>query len=93
MIYDLRDKVAIVTGATGKHGIGSATALRLASDGANVVVVDIHRTHPRSAELDKQEGWKGLDSVVEEIQALGQQSLAVIADITKSDQVQGIGER
>ncbi|MFQ6114195.1 MAG: SDR family NAD(P)-dependent oxidoreductase, partial [bacterium] len=35
----LNDKVAIVTGSA--RGIGKAIALRLAQDGANVVVTDI----------------------------------------------------
>src|SRR5260370_115649 len=41
----LKDKVAIVTGGAG--GIGSATAHRLASEGARVVVADINLTRAR----------------------------------------------
>ena len=37
-MYDLNGKIAIVTGAGGRHGIGRAIATRLASEGANVVV-------------------------------------------------------
>ena len=40
-MYDLNGKIAIVTGAGGRHGIGRAIATRLASEGANVVVTDV----------------------------------------------------
>ena len=37
-MYDLSGKIAIVTGAAGRRGIGRAIAIRLASEGANVAV-------------------------------------------------------
>ena len=40
-MYDLSGKVAVVTGAGGRHGIGRAIALRLAQEGADVVVTDV----------------------------------------------------
>ena len=40
-MYDLKDRVAIVTGAGRKGGIGEAVARQLAKDGTHVVVGDI----------------------------------------------------
>jgi 7-alpha-hydroxysteroid dehydrogenase len=38
-LFDLTDKIAIVTG--GANGIGKATALMLAKHGANIVIADL----------------------------------------------------
>jgi NAD(P)-dependent dehydrogenase (short-subunit alcohol dehydrogenase family) len=44
---ELRDQVAVVTG--GGSGIGRATALRLASEGVRLVLVDLSREHAEEA--------------------------------------------
>ena len=38
---DLSEKVALITGAGRKNGIGAAIALELAQNGANIVLSDI----------------------------------------------------
>ena len=86
-MYDLNGKVAVVTGAGGRHGIGRAIALRLAEEGADVVVTDIQRSTDRMREEDRQAGWRGLPSVVEEIEELGRQSIGLFSDVTDSAQV------
>ena len=49
-MYDLSGKIAVVTGAGGRHGIGRSIALRLAQEGADVVVTDIQRSTDRMRE-------------------------------------------
>jgi len=76
----LSGKVALVTGAGSKRGMGHASALRLAAEGANLVVLD-KLAAPVSL-FPGDEGWRGLEEEVSEIKALGQEALAVVADIT-----------
>lgn len=66
MDLGLKDKVAIVTGGT--QGIGRATALRLAAEGARVVVC--------------ARGAGRLEAVAAEIRAAGGEVLAVSADVS-----------
>lgn len=75
----LADKVAIVTGAGSRRGIGRATALTLAREGAHVVVVDLNRP--------------GAEETAAAIEDLGRRSLALGADLTDPEQVNGLVER
>ena len=92
-MYDLEGKVAVVTGAGGRHGIGRAIALRLAQEGANVVVTDIQRGLESMRPEDRQAGWQGLPSVVDEIESLGRRSLGLISDVSDADQVADMVQR
>ncbi len=67
----IEGKVALVTGA-GK-GIGRGIALRLASDGADVAIVDINA--------------EKIDAVAREVEALGRKATTFIADVSKRDEV------
>jgi NAD(P)-dependent dehydrogenase (short-subunit alcohol dehydrogenase family) len=84
--------VALVTGAARRRGIGRATALRLAREGADVACVDIARVHPDFpahgvASADE------LDEVVGEIRALGRRAVALRADVSSwSDVYAAIAE-
>ncbi len=86
-MYDLIGKVAIVTGAGGRHGIGRAIATRLAREGADVAVTDIPRSVEAIRAEDRAAGWEGLPSVVQEIEAEGRQALGLFSDVSDSAQV------
>jgi NAD(P)-dependent dehydrogenase (short-subunit alcohol dehydrogenase family) len=79
--------VALVTGAARPRGIGRATALRLATDGADVVCLDIARPYD-DAPLHPTGTADDLDSVVAEIEALGRRAVAVRADVSDGTQVE-----
>ncbi len=63
---DIKDKVALVTG--GGSGIGAATSLRLAREGASVVVADVNEEGGRDA--------------VQQIESAGGKAAFVRADVT-----------
>jgi len=71
-MFDLKGKAAIVTGSS--LGIGSATALYLAQCGADVAVN--YRKHADEA-----------NALVEQIKALGRQSLAIQCDVSNHEEV------
>jgi len=67
----LTERVALVTG--GASGIGKAIALRFASEGASVAIVDINGQAAQEAAI--------------EIASLGGQAIAIACDVTEEDQV------
>ena len=80
-MYNLTNKVALVTGAGGEHGMGRAIAVRLAKEGANLVVNDL-KSNPKNSS-----SWSGLPDVVKEIETLGKKALSVEADVSVASQV------
>lgn len=89
-MYDLKGQVAVVTGAAGRHGIGRAIALRLAAEGAAVVVNDVPRDAGTFRPADREIGWDGITSVAAEIKALGGEALAVEADVSLAGPVEDL---
>jgi len=79
----LTGKVALVTG--GARGIGREYALRLASLGADVGIIDINLTSFNDFEEEK--ALMTADTVMDEVRALGVRSAGVVADIGNQEQV------
>ncbi|MEV6996794.1 SDR family oxidoreductase [Streptomyces sp. NPDC093982] len=74
----LHGKVALVTGAS--RGIGAATALRLAREGADVAVTYVN-------------GKEAAEEVVRAVEALGRRAVALRADSADADEAAGAVER
>ena len=74
----LDGKVALVTGSG--RNIGRATVLKLAGEGAHVVV---------NARTNQEEA----DAVVREAQSFGVKAIAVVADVARKDQVEALAAR
>jgi len=83
-MYNLKDKVAVVTGAGREGGIGAAVARRLARDGARVVIGDI--CAPPSNLPNAGGGqWEELEATANEIKALPMR-----VDVTDAESVQAM---
>jgi len=76
-VFDLKDRVAIVTG--GGTGIGHGIALEFAKVGADVVVA--------SRKLEN------LEKVAAEVRDLGRRSLAIATDVRKPDDVDNMVQK
>ncbi|MFW9621141.1 MAG: 3-oxoacyl-ACP reductase FabG [Macromonas sp.] len=70
----LEGKVSLITGAA--QGIGEATALKFAREGAIVVVCDVQQA--------------GIDQVVAQCEATGAQATGYVMDVTNREQVESV---
>ena len=89
----LEGKVALVTGAGGMQGIGRACALRLAALGADIVLSDFKR---EPGDLPPQEvaaRWRSIESVADEVKALGRRCVPIWCDLTVSAQIEDLARR
>jgi NAD(P)-dependent dehydrogenase (short-subunit alcohol dehydrogenase family) len=86
----LDGKVAVVTGAGRPDGIGEATALKFAEQGASVVVSDIDRNLGPGFETYQVGDIEHLEIVARRIRELGGNAMARTADITRKEEVEGL---
>ena len=85
---ELSGMVAFITGAGGERGFGRAMAVRLAREGADLVLADI--PEPPGAMVRRTVGtWRGIESVAGEVRTLGQRALPVRLDVRVASEVQG----
>ena len=85
---ELYGKIALITGAGGMKGVGRATALELAQHGADLALTDVQRGPEDLPPAEVRVGWRGLDSVTEEVRALGRRCYTSPCDLGNRDQVQ-----
>ena len=81
-------KIVLITGCGRARGIGRAIAVAFARSGADVVVTDLAAGGTRNENdeglEEKRIGWKGLESLAAEIQALGRRVLTLVGDVSRA---------
>ena len=96
--YELEGRVALITGANNPQGIGAATAIAFAEQGANVVLVykrlprpyDETKTHQNGTDRYLQANAGNADAVEARLKEMNANYLIIEADITSEASVQEI---
>jgi len=83
----LAGRVALVTGAGRRRGIGRGIAIELARAGADVAVHGLARAPSEQPAAERESGWRGVESLAGELRELGRRSVHVEGDLTARDDV------
>ena len=89
----LDGKVAVVTGAGRMRSIGRPIAVELARAGCDVVITGTGRSPDRYPDDEKAAGWRDIESVADEIRALGRRATALVSDVSDSAAVEALAAR
>lgn len=89
-MQQLKGKVALITGAGRRGGIGAAVALRLAREGAHIVVTDLCAAPLTGVASPGGGQWEELQTLAEEIAGLGVRALALRGDVTARAEVESM---
>ncbi len=85
---DLDGKVALITGAGGMRGVGRATVMKLAGQGADIALSDVHREVSDLPPAEVRNEWGGIETVSHEVQALGRRAAPLYCDLSDQREIE-----
>ena len=89
----LTDKVAVVTGAGRMRSIGRPIAIELARAGCDIVLTGTGRSPDRYPDDEKAAGWRDVESVADEVRALGRRAITAVSDVSDLAAVEALAAR
>ncbi len=89
----LAGKVAVVTGAGRMRSIGRPIAVELARAGCDIVLTGTGRPQDRYPADERAAGWRDIESVADEVRALGRRVVSAISDVGDEGSVAALAER
>lgn len=92
MYPELEGKVALITGAGRKGGLGAAIAQRLGNEGARIIVHDLGNRKPKSESPDGLGGTDEMELVAELIRESGTDAATCSADMRDEQDVKRLIE-
>jgi 3-oxoacyl-[acyl-carrier protein] reductase len=89
----LTDKVAVVTGAGRMRSIGRPIAVELARAGCDIVLTGTGRSPDRYPDDETAAGWRDIESVADEVRALGRRAITAVSDVADLVAVEALAAR
>jgi NAD(P)-dependent dehydrogenase (short-subunit alcohol dehydrogenase family) len=85
-MYNLQNKVAVITGSGRHKGIGEAIALRLASEGCNIVITDIGTAKGNEFAAEHIGATAEMNEIADACKSLGAKVISIPCDVrTEAD--------
>src|SRR5256885_12895621 len=87
-VSEFDGKIVLVTGCGRARGMGRAITVAFARAGADIVATDVATGGTRNENEEGLEeiriGWKGLESLAQEIESLGRRALTLVGDVSRA---------
>jgi len=89
---ELDNRVALITGAGKKSGIGFAIARAFAGEGAHIILADLCQDLEGFDPYYRLSRWEELQQLAHEVSTAGVRSLAIKVDVTDETSVKAMGQ-
>ena len=92
-MYNLKGKVAVITGSGRHKGIGEAIALRFAREGCNIVISDIGAAKGEAFTAEHIGSTNEMDEIAEACRKLGVQVITVPCDVRSESNCENLMQK